>query len=64
MVVVKGNRELRSFAVVGAQRDNGCATKFNEDSRLVSATPVSAAKVLSTLDSVISKELRENVHSL
>lgn len=44
MVVVKGNRELRSFAVIGVQRDNGCLTKFNEDSRFVSATPVSAAK--------------------
>lgn len=44
MVVVKGNRDLRSFAIIGAQRDNGCPTKFNEDSRFVSATPVSAAR--------------------
>ena len=44
MVVVKGNRELRSFAIVKAQKENGCATKFNENSRLVSATPVSAAQ--------------------
>ena len=44
MVVVKGNRELRSFAIIGAQRDNGCPTKFNQDSRFVSATPVSAAR--------------------
>ena len=34
MVVVKGNRELRSFAIVKAQKENGCATKFNENSRL------------------------------
>ena len=44
MVVVKGKRELRSFAVVGVQRENGCSTKYNVDSRLVSATPVSAAQ--------------------
>ena len=44
MVVVKGNRELRSFAIVKAQKENGCATKFNENSRFVSATPVSAAQ--------------------
>ena len=44
MVVVKGNRELRSFAVVGVQKENGCSTKFSDTARLVSATPVSAAQ--------------------
>ena len=44
MVVVKGNRELRSFAIVDVQKEDGCATKFNANSRLVGATPVSAAQ--------------------
>lgn len=44
MVVNKGNRELRSFTVVKAQDKDGCSTKFNNDSRLVSSTPNSAAK--------------------
>ena len=44
MVVVKGNRELRSFAVVGVQKEKGCPTKFNAESRLVSANASSAAQ--------------------
>lgn len=44
MVVVKGNRELRSFAVVDVKKENGCPTKFSDSARLVGATPVSAAQ--------------------
>lgn len=44
MVVVKGNRELRSFAVTGVQKENGCPTKYSDTARLVGATPVSAAQ--------------------
>ena len=44
MVVVKGNRELRSFAIVGVKKENGCPTKFSDTTRLVSGTPVSAAQ--------------------
>ena len=44
MVVKKGNRELRSFTLVNVQKDNGCSSKFNENTRLVSSTPNSAAK--------------------
>ena len=44
MVVVKGNRELRSFAIAGVKKADGCPTKYSETSRLVGATPVSAAK--------------------
>ena len=43
MTVTRGNRQLRSFAIVGVQRDNGCDTKFNQESRLVSSNPRSAA---------------------
>ena len=44
MTVTRGNRQLRSFAVVGVQKENGCDTKFNDDSRLVGANPRSAAQ--------------------
>jgi hypothetical protein len=44
MTVTKGNRQLRSFAVVGVQKTDGCATKYSDDSRLVSANPRSAAQ--------------------
>ena len=44
MVVMKGTRQLRSFAVVNVQKESGCPSKFNESSRLVGSTPVSAAK--------------------
>ena len=43
MTVTKGNRQLRSFAVVGVQKESGCATKYNVESRLVSSNPRSAA---------------------
>ena len=43
MTVTKGNRQLRSFAVVGVQKESGCPTKFNAESRLVSSNPRSAA---------------------
>ena len=43
MTVTKGNRQLRSFAVVGVQKESGCASKYNADSRLVGANPRSAA---------------------
>ena len=33
MVVMKGTRQLRSFAVVQVQKESGCVTKFNESSR-------------------------------
>lgn len=33
----------RSFSVVGAYHTDGCPTKFNEDSRLISRNPGSAA---------------------
>ena len=44
MTVTRGNRQLRSFAVVGVQKEDGCATKYNVESRLVSANPRSAAQ--------------------
>ena len=44
MTVTRGNRQLRSFAIVGGQKENGCDTKFNDDSRLVGANPRSAAQ--------------------
>ena len=44
MTVTRGNRQLRSFAIVGVQKENGCDTKFNDDSRLVGANPRSAAQ--------------------
>ena len=44
MVVIKNERELRSFAIVKAQKENGCVTKHNLSSRFTSATADSAAK--------------------
>ena len=44
MTVTRGNRQLRSFAIVGVQKENGCDTKFNNESRLVGANPRSAAQ--------------------
>ncbi len=44
MVVKKGTRELRSFSIVNVQKENGCTTKFNYNTRLVSSGPNSAAK--------------------
>ena len=49
MVVVKGNRELRSFGIVKVQKQDGCLTKHNENSRLVSANPFAAQKAFSRL---------------
>ena len=43
MTVTKGNRQLRSFAVVGVQKESGCDSKYSADSRLVGANPRSAA---------------------
>ena len=43
MTVTRGNRQLRSFAIIGVQKANGCDTKFNQESRLVSSNPRSAA---------------------
>ena len=43
MTVTKGNRQLRSFAIVGVQKESGCPTKYNVESRLVSSNPRSAA---------------------
>ena len=44
MTVTRGNRQLRSFAIVSVQKEDGCPSKFNPDSRFVGSTPKSAAQ--------------------